>query len=407
MSSKNDDPVLAIDMDFDEMTSREIVPHTHNGEVINQRATDGYINATAMCRAAGKEWANYRKNDGTEAFLGALERSLRIRRDLLIQTIGAGPNDQRGTWVHPQIAMNLATWLSPEFAVQVSEWVVNWMMGIARRQDSYADFNALSEDERRLYLRNQVKESNKTLADAAQDSGVQTGQDFNIFQSHGYQGLYGGRSVPEIRRHKGLPHDAKILDHMGSAELAANLFRITQTEQKLRKGAIKSKYGANTAHYEVGRRVREAMIEMSGTAPENLPTAPDVRKIERLLARKSIPAKPAPLALPEPDIQHPVNLSTDLWKYTLLVMAQRPGMEISTADLIAELPSYITVPEQAAGENPSRKDSKFSQLVRNLKSHKTSKTNFIFQGYAEDIQGGFRATDKGLAFVKEYFKDRA
>jgi hypothetical protein len=279
------------------MTLQEIVPHTHNGQVIPQRAADGYINATAMCRSAGKEWSGYRRNETTEGFLTALEGSLQIRRDLLIEVISTGPNDQRGTWIHPQIAINLATWLSPAFAVQVSEWVVNWMMGMARRQDPSADFNALPEDERRLYLRNQVKDSNKTLAAAARGSGVHTSQDFNIFQSYGYRGLYGGRNVPEIRSYKGLPRTAAILDHMGSAELAANLFRITQTEEKLKQERISSRQKSNDAHYEVGSRIRQTMIEIGGTKPEQLPVASDLKKIERALSKKSASAdysSPAP-----------------------------------------------------------------------------------------------------------------
>jgi hypothetical protein len=106
-----------------------LVPHTYQGAVIQQRLTDGYINATAMCKAAGKEWSNYRKNDVTEAFLIALEGSLRIRRDRIVQSVVTGANDHRGTWVHPQVAIHLAQWLSPEFAVLVSEWVFEWMSG--------------------------------------------------------------------------------------------------------------------------------------------------------------------------------------------------------------------------------------------------------------------------------------
>jgi hypothetical protein len=86
-------------------------------------------------------------------------------------------------------------------------------------------------------------------------------------------------------------------------------------------------------------------------------------------------------------------------------MVQRADMSITTTDLVAELPKYITIPDDAVYENASRKDSKFSQIVRNLKSHKSSKTNFIFQGYAEDIKGGFRATEKGIQFVSSYFKE--
>jgi len=106
-----------------------LVPHVHQGALIHQRAQDGYINATAMCKATGKEWSNYKQNAQTKAFFVALEGSLGIPRDVLIQTILTGANDERGTWVHPQIAMNLAQWLSPQFAVKVSEWVVEWMTG--------------------------------------------------------------------------------------------------------------------------------------------------------------------------------------------------------------------------------------------------------------------------------------
>ena len=86
-------------------------------------------------------------------------------------------------------------------------------------------------------------------------------------------------------------------------------------------------------------------------------------------------------------------------------MSVRPGGEISTSTLIDEMPSYIQLSEEQAAANMSRRDSKFSQLVRNLKSHKTAKTNFIYQGYAEDIPGGFKITSKGLDFVREYFRN--
>lgn len=106
-----------------------LVPHTYRGSVIQQRATDGYINATAMCRAAEKQWSNYAQNDTAKGFLAALERSLGIPRDVIVQSILTGANDQRGTWVHPHVAINLAQWLSSEFAVQVSQWVFDWMSG--------------------------------------------------------------------------------------------------------------------------------------------------------------------------------------------------------------------------------------------------------------------------------------
>lgn len=107
----------------------QLVPHTYQGSLIQQRAEDGFINATAMCRAAGKEWAHYNSNGTTRGFLAALEGSLGIPRDQLTPSIMSGPNELRGTWVHPQVAVHLAQWLSPEFAVKVSQWVVEWMSG--------------------------------------------------------------------------------------------------------------------------------------------------------------------------------------------------------------------------------------------------------------------------------------
>ncbi|WP_295635819.1 KilA-N domain-containing protein [Novosphingobium sp.] len=108
---------------------KALVPHTHQGALILQRQVDGYINATAMCKAAGKEWANYNQNAATTAFLTALQGSLGIPRDHIVQSIITGPNEARGTWVHPQVAVHLAQWLSADFAVKVSQWIIEWMTG--------------------------------------------------------------------------------------------------------------------------------------------------------------------------------------------------------------------------------------------------------------------------------------
>jgi len=277
----------------------------------------------------------------------------------------------------------------------------------ARRQEIADQEKAvavpMSEDEERVFLRNQIKQHNKHLASAAKGAGVVTPQEFAIFQSHGYQGLY-GKTVPEIRRHKGLTKRAHILDRMGSTELAANFFRVTQTEEKLRKENVQGTSQANRTHYEVGRQVREAMLKISGTAPENLPAAEAIGKAEKRL--KTAAKTPSAEIEPQPSTAPEIDINRDLWKYALLVMVQRPNMEISTSELIRELPNYIAVPDDVAAPSASRRDSKFSQLVRNLKSHKDAKTNFIRQGYAEAIPRGFRATEKGKKFVLDFFKDR-
>ena len=143
-----------------------------------------------------------------------------------------------------------------------------------RRQELADDaaFQRLKEDEKRLFLRNELKEHNKQLVEAAQQAGVESNLDFAIFQNHGYKGLYGSLDAKGIHQRKNLKKSQKILDHMGSTELAANLFRATQTDEKLRRENIKGKTKANRTHFEVGAKVRQTIKELGGTMPEDLPT---------------------------------------------------------------------------------------------------------------------------------------
>ena len=137
------------------------------------------------------------------------------------------------------------------------------------------------EDQRRLILRTEMREHNIQLADAAKGAGVVEPVDYAIFQNHGYQGLYGGLGAKEIHARKGLKKSQEILDHMGSAELAANLFRATQTEQKIRREGISEKADANRAHEEVGKKVRQTIKELGGTMPEELPAVESIKMLER------------------------------------------------------------------------------------------------------------------------------
>jgi DNA-damage-inducible protein D len=144
------------------------------------------------------------------------------------------------------------------------------------------------ENERRLLLRAEMKSHNVQLADAAKDAGVVAPKDYAIFQNHGYAGLYGGLFAQDIHARKGLKKNQQILDHMGSTELAANLFRATQAEEKLRRERIIGKDKANRAHREVGAKVRQTIKELGGAMPEDLPVAPSVKKLEAK-ARKALP----------------------------------------------------------------------------------------------------------------------
>ena len=153
-----------------------------------------------------------------------------------------------------------------------------------RRQELADDkeFQRLKEEEKRLFLRNEMREHNKQLVETAQQAGVKSNLDFAIFQNHGYKGLYGGLGAKDIHRLKGLKKNQQILDNMGSTELAANLFRATQTEEKLRREEIQGKTKANDTHFEVGKKVRQTIEELGGTMPENLPTPEeDLKKLER------------------------------------------------------------------------------------------------------------------------------
>lgn len=144
------------------------------------------------------------------------------------------------------------------------------------------DYNRLkSEEEKRLFLRDEMKRHNLQLADAAKGAGVIDPLDYAIFQNHGYKGLYGGLDAKGIHKNKGLKKSQNILDHMGSTELAANLFRATQTEEKLKRDNIKGKQKANQTHFEVGKKVRKTIEEIGGTMPENLPVADSIKKLEK------------------------------------------------------------------------------------------------------------------------------
>ena len=140
------------------------------------------------------------------------------------------------------------------------------------RQEGADRFNQLDEDSRRLVVRGDIKQWNQLLAETARNAGVITAEEFAIFQNAGYMGLYGGMTVDDIHRRKGLAIGQKILDYMGSTELIANLFRISQTEEKLRKDQVSTSDAATAVHYAVGNEVREAIRKIDGTMPEDLPT---------------------------------------------------------------------------------------------------------------------------------------
>lgn len=164
-----------------------------------------------------------------------------------------------------------------------------------RRQELAEQFESLPEDQKRLVLRTEMSIHNVHLAEAVKDAGVIKTKDFAIFQDHGYIGLYGGLKAKDIHARKGLTKNQQILDHMASEELADNIFRAAQTDAKIRRENIQGKEKANLAHREVGKKVRQTIVELGGTLPENLPTpAKSIQQLQReeqkLLDQKQQPS---------------------------------------------------------------------------------------------------------------------
>lgn len=139
-----------------------------------------------------------------------------------------------------------------------------------RKQEiSEREYSLLTEDEKRFYQRTLTKKGNYSLNKTAKNAGV---KNFDKFHNSGYKGLYNGETADDIAKRKGLRYREDILDNMGSEELAANLFRITQTESKLKRENISTEKDANKAHYNVGRNIREVIEKNGGIMPEDLPT---------------------------------------------------------------------------------------------------------------------------------------
>ena len=161
-----------------------------------------------------------------------------------------------------------------------------------RQQELIEDYEKLTEEQKRLAIRNEMKRHNIALAEAAHEAGVMQPIDYAVFQNYGYMGLYNGLKAQDIKERKGLKKSQNILDFMGSTELAANLFRATQTEEKLRRENIKGKNEANQTHYEVGKKVRQTIADVGGTMPEDLPTPEkSTKQIKKEQEKKKIEDK--------------------------------------------------------------------------------------------------------------------
>ena len=173
----------------------------------------------------------------------------------------------------------------------VIAWGQTYFAVKTRQQELAELYERLSEDEKRLFIRGDIKQKNMLLAEAAKKAGIITSLEYATFQDAGYRGLYGGMTAQDIAENKGLKNGEEILDFMGSEELAANLFRITQTEAKMRREGTDTPQKANATHYQVGKAVRETIKGLGGTMPEDLPTPEKSIKELEAETRKQLKSK--------------------------------------------------------------------------------------------------------------------
>ena len=218
--------------------------------------------AKESCSVAGNQIVNHFVGVNKIVYLGVAKREI---QDIVLSRYACYLIAQNGDPQKVVIAQAQAY-----FAVKTHQ------------QELEENFLQLSEDQKRLAIRNDLKTHNKSLVDAAKLAGIKDPADYAVFQNHGYKGLYGGLGAKDIHLRKHLKKSEKILDHMGSTELAANLFRATQTDEKIRREGIVGKGNANRTHFEVGKKVRQTIKELGGTMPEDLPTpVKSIRQIEK------------------------------------------------------------------------------------------------------------------------------
>ncbi len=198
--------------------------------------------------------------------------------------IGSGAQRETADWFLSRYACYLIAMNSDPTKPEVG-YAQTYFALQTRRQERHDE---LTEVERRRELRGRVKDANKGLGGAAKDAGVQR---FAIFYDAGYKGLYGGHGVADVKAIKGIREKDDLLDCIGDVELAANYFRITQTEQKLKRDGIHREQHAIDVHREVGRQVRDTMQKISGTKPEELPAAPSLKRLKVPAKQKALPAR--------------------------------------------------------------------------------------------------------------------
>lgn len=255
-------------------------------EIIKQRADNGTEYWSSRDLARVLEYTDYRNFIGViEKAKVACQNSGEVIHNHFVEVtdmvkIGSGAEKPVETVYLSRYACYLIVQNSDPTKVVVAKGQTYFAIQTRRQEKT----DSLIEDNKRVFLRKEMKEHNKNLMQAASMAGVES---YAIFQNAGYKGLYGGLTMQDIHNRKKLNNAQHILDHMGSEELAANLFRATQTDAKIRRENIKGQSSANLAHYEVGQKVRNTISSLGGTMPENLPTPDAITKAQTRIKKAS------------------------------------------------------------------------------------------------------------------------
>lgn len=284
----------------DQANDQALLPFDGDGQIIRRQWVDdrwffSVVDVVAVLTESAeprKYWFDMKRNIQTEGFRELSERIRQLKMRSLDGKKYA--TDAADTETLLRIVQSIP---SPK-AEPFKQWLAR--VGTERLEEvGQSDILAgLTPEQKAIFLRGQMADRNISLAEAAANVGVATRRDFAIFQDHGYRGLYGGETARDIAARKGVK-PGQILDWMNADELAANLFRASQTEQKLRREPIQGKTQANLTHYDVGKAVREFIVGQGNPPPEQLPT-PEV-SIQELQKReqKRIEAERQPSLFPD------------------------------------------------------------------------------------------------------------
>ena len=278
------------------------------------------------------------------------------------------------------------------------QFAQNYFAIQTRKQELHEDNKKIIE---RIEARKKLAETEKKLSGIVYQRGF-TDRDFGTLRSKGDEALFGGKNTQKMKDKLNVPTGRPLADFADTVIIKAKDLAAEVTSHNVIKQNLQDVRPITDQHIVNNTEVRKYLIDR-GITPEELPPLEDIKKVERKLNKKiELKEKKQEEISTKQEVK--INISTDLWKYALLIIYTKKDKQILTKDLKEDLLKIKgLIPEEYKKVNPTKNEPYYYQIIRNLKSNKKNKTNPINQGYCEDIKGGFKITDKGVNFIKEYF----